>query len=315
MLYSSEYAYHLPHISTHQLVAGLKPCCLHCTNLCHDMLFSWAVPSDLELLHVCADLEVPTAPSAQPTPTVLASASMLVCNAQQTLQVLLAQTLPGHVCVGRALVDPLVQHALLEPSPLVVPQRPPMPLAPAVATLALDLPQTPPRQPLLTTHVFASLGLEVPAVHLALPTPLAPEAALIHAWLALPALPAHLTLKASQTVRLQFAQLANSCLLVPTTPRSPASANLDLARAVPLHPASSAQLAPFLLVAHTMPACLVALALQVLKVPQPVMTVCHLSFHVRLAWVLLLGLCLLPNVPACLALVSTAPALAVPCAR
>jgi hypothetical protein len=240
---------------------------------------------------------------------------MLVCNAQQTLQALQAQNFPVHVSARRVLVVPLVLHALLEPSLLVVPQRPPMPLAPDVATLALDLPQTPPLQPLQTMHVFASLGLEVPAAHLALPTPLAQEAALIHAWLALPALSAHQTLKASRTVRLRFAWLANSRLLVPTTPRSPASASLDLAQAVPPPPASSALLAPFLLVAHTMPACLVASALQVLKVPQPGMTVCHPSFHARLAWVLLLGLCLPLNVPACLALVSTAPALAVPCVR
>jgi hypothetical protein len=106
---------------------------------------------------------------------------MLVCNAQQTLQALQAQPLPVHVSARRALVVPLVQHALLEPSPLAVPQRPPMPLAPAAATLVLDLPQTPLLQPLPTTHVFASLGLEVPAAHLALPTPLAQEAALIHA--------------------------------------------------------------------------------------------------------------------------------------
>jgi hypothetical protein len=212
-------------------------------------------------------------------------------------------------------VVPLVLHALLELSPLAVIQLPPMPLAPAAVTLVLDLPQTPPLQPLPTTHVFASLGLEVPAAHLALPIPLAQEAALIHAWRALPALSAHLTLKTSQIVRLQIAQLANSCLLVPTTPRSPASASLDTAQAVPPHPASSALLAPFLLVARTMAACLVALALQVLKVPQPAMTVCHPSFPARLAWVLLLGLCLPPNVPACLALVSTAPALAVPCVR
>jgi hypothetical protein len=147
------------------------------------------------LLHACAGLEVPPAPSAHETPTVLASALMLVCNAQQTPQALQAQPLPVHVSARRALVAPLVLHALLEPSPLAVPQRPPMPLAPAVATLALDSPQTPPLQPLPTTHVFASLGLEVPAAHHALPTPLAREAALIHAWLALPALSAHLTLK------------------------------------------------------------------------------------------------------------------------
>jgi hypothetical protein len=102
---------------------------------------------------------------------------------------------------------------------------------------------------------------------------------------------------------------------VPTTPRSPASASLDSVQAVPPHPAPSAPLAPFLLVAHMMAACLVASALQVLKVPQPGMTVCHPSFHARLAWGLLLGRCLPLNVPACLALVSTAPALAVPCVR
>jgi hypothetical protein len=315
MLYSNVYAYHSPHISIYQLVAGLNACWLHCTKFYHDMLLSWTVQSDLGLVHVCADLEVPAAPSAQPTPTVLASASMLVSHAQQTLQVLLAQTLPVHACVGRALVVPLVQHALLEPSPLVVPQHPPMPLAPAAATLALDLPLTLPLQQLPTTHAFASLGLEVPAAHHALPTPLAQEAALIHAWLALPALSAHQTLKVSQIVRLLLALLANSCLLVPTTPRSPASASLDSAQAVPPHPASSAQLAPFLLVAHTMAACLVASALQVLKVPQPGMTVCHPNCHARLAWALLLGLCLPANVPACLALVSTARVLVVPCVQ
>jgi hypothetical protein len=270
---------------------------------------------DLGLLPSCAGLEVPPAPSAHPTPTVLASALMLVCNAQQTLQALQAQPLPVHVSARRALVVPVVLHALLEPSPLAVPQRPPMPLAPAVATLALDSPQLPPLQPLPTTHVFASLGLEVPAAHHALPTPLAQEAALIHAWLALPALSAHQTLKASQIVRHQSARLANSCLLVPTTPRSPASASLGSAQAVLPHPASSALLALMLLVAHTMPACLVASALQVRKVPQAGLAVCHPSFHARLAWVLLLGLCLPLNVPACLALVSTAPALAVPCVR
>jgi hypothetical protein len=240
---------------------------------------------------------------------------MLVCNAQQTLQALQAQPLPVHVSARRALVVPLVQHALLEPSPLAVPQRPPMPLAPAAATLVLDLPQTPLLQPLPTTHVFASLGLEVPAAHHALPTPLAREAALIHAWLALPALSAHLTLTTSQIVRLQFAQLANICLLVPSLPRSPASASLDLAQAVPPHPAPSAPLAPFLMVAHMMPACLVASALQVPKVPKQRTTVCHPRFHAQLAWVLLLGRCLQLNVPACLALVSTVPALAVPCVR
>jgi hypothetical protein len=208
---------------------------------------------DLGLLPACADLEVPPAPSAHQTPTVLASTLMLVCNAQQTLQALQVQPLPVHVFARQALVVPLVLHALLEPSPLAVPQRPPMPLAPDVATLALDLPQTLPLQPLPTTHVFVRQGLEVQAAHLALPTPLAQEVALIHAWLALPALSAHQTLKVSQIVRHQYARLANSCLLVPTTPRSPASASLDSAQAVPPHPASSAPLAPFLLVAHTMP--------------------------------------------------------------
>jgi hypothetical protein len=271
---------------------------------------------DLGLLPAaCADLEVPPAPSAHQTPTVLALALMLVCNAQQTLQALQAQTLPVHASARRALVVPLVLHALLEPSPLAVPQRPPMPLAPAVATLALDLPQTPPLQLLPTTHVFASLGLEVPAAHLALPTPLAQEVALIRAWLALPALSAHQTLKVSQIVRHQYARLANSRLLVPTTPRSHVSASLDSAQAVPPHPASSAPLAPFLLVAHTMPACLVGSALRVLKVPQPGVAVCHPSFHARLAWVLLLERCLPLNVPACLALVSTALALAVLCVQ
>jgi hypothetical protein len=295
-----------------------------CGRLGH-ILFSWhktramtrcfpeqcKLQIDLGLLPACADLEVPPAPSAHQTPTVLASTLMLVCNAQQTLQALQVQPLPVHVFARQALVVPLVLHALLEPSPLAVPQRPPMPLAPDVATLALDLPQTLPLQPLPTTHVFVRQGLEVQAAHLALPTPLAQEVALIHAWLALPALSAHQTLKVSQIVRHQYARLANSCLLVPTTPRSPASASLDSAQAVPPHPASSAPLAPFLLVAHTMPACLVASALQVLKVPQPGVAVCHPSFHARLAWVLLLERCLPLNAPACLALVSTALALAV----
>jgi hypothetical protein len=218
------------------------------------------VQSDLGLPAACADSEVPPAPSAQPTPTVLASALIFVCCAQQTLQALQAQPPPAHVCAWRALVVPLVPHAWLEPSPLAVPQRPPTPLATDVATPALDSRLTPPLQPLPITHVFASLDLEVPAALRVLPTPLAQEAALIHVWLALPALSAHQTLKVSRIVRHLSARLANNCLLVPTTPRSPASASLDLAQVVPPHPASSAQLAPFLLVAHTMAACLVALA-------------------------------------------------------
>jgi len=62
-----------------------------------------------------------------------------------------------------------------------------------------------------------------------------------------------------------------------------------------------------------MPACLVDLASQALKAPRQEMTVWHPRFNALLAWALLLGLCLLTNVPACLALVSMAPALAAPC--
>jgi hypothetical protein len=149
----------------------------------HVVVAGLLLPLDPQvLLPVCArlGLEVPPVPSAQPTPTVLASALMLVCSAQQTLQALLAQPPPVHVSARQALVVLAVPHALLEPSPQVAPHLPPMPLAPAVATQALDSRRTPPLQPLLTTLVFASLDLEVPAALHVLPTPLVQEAALIH---------------------------------------------------------------------------------------------------------------------------------------
>jgi hypothetical protein len=62
-----------------------------------------------------------------------------------------------------------------------------------------------------------------------------------------------------------------------------------------------------------MAACPVDLASQALKAPRQEMIAWYPRFNALSAWALLLGLCLLTNVPACLALVSMALALAAPC--